>query len=559
MRYKNSSVYVQRQIDRLLRRFSFAKAYVDDVVIYFRTLEEHLQYLRQVFDLFVTAGISVNPFKAFLGYLSIQLLGQKVDSLGLWTAEDKLLAISKLSFPATLAKLETYLGMTGWLRDYVAHYAAIVKPLQDRKTLMLAYSPKFGYERKNFAIRAELQTPSDLELTSFHALQEALFKPSFLVHFDDKLTLYIDLDASKDFDFGGMVYHVTGDNVLKDAYPLRSRIRPILFLSRLLKDAETRYWPTELELAGIVWVLSKVRHMMESAPHTVVYTNHSATLGISKQTIMTTSSTAKLNLRLIRASKYIQRFRSLEFRHKPGKQHVVSDALSRLSQEEPSNTTEGDGQLDALHGTVYHITLVKMSDDFKSRLVAEYKKDLQWNKILDVVQKSAREVAQETTAAESEETPDDDFHARRVGLRFKLRDGLIYYTNFDDGRERLCIPNSLKKEIFELIHDRQHHGGFHRTYDRIVSSVYLRHLYRNLRTYIEHCPECELNQTKRHKPYESMVPIDRPGIPFHTIAMDFIVALPVTIDDLNYLLTVIDKFFKRVLLLPGKTTYSAAE
>lgn len=73
-----------------------------------------------------------------------------------------------------------------------------------------------------------------------------------------------------------------------------------------------------------------------------------------------------------------------------------------------------------MHGTVYHITLVEMSDDFKSRLVVEYKKNLQWNKILDVVQKSAQEVAQETIAAESEETFDDDFHARRVGLRFKL-------------------------------------------------------------------------------------------------------------------------------------------
>ena len=114
------------------------------MVIYSKTREEHEQHLRQVFELFVISGISVNPSKAFLGYPSVQLLGQKVDSLGLWTAEDKLKAIFKLAFPETLSKLETYLGMTGWLRDYVANYAMIAKPLQDRKTMMLANSPRSG-------------------------------------------------------------------------------------------------------------------------------------------------------------------------------------------------------------------------------------------------------------------------------------------------------------------------------------------------------------------------------------------------------------------------------
>jgi hypothetical protein len=51
------------------------------------------------------------------------------------------------------------------------------------------------------------------------------------------------------------------------------------------------------------------------------------------------------------------------------------------------------------------------------------------------------------------------------------------------------------------------------------------------------------------------VPIDRPAIPFHTIAMDFIVALPVTkaAEGYNSLLTITDKFLKRVLLIPGQT------
>lgn len=56
-----------------------------------------------------------------------------------------------------------------------------------------------------------------------------------------------------------------------------------------------------------------------------------------------------------------------------------------------------------------------------------------------------------------------------------------------------------------------------------------------------------------------MVSIDRPGISFHIIVMDFIVALSLTLAGLDYLLTVIDKFFKRVLLISGKSTYFAVE
>ena len=89
--YKNSPAYVQRQINRLLRTLrKFARVYVDDVVVFSRSLEEHKDHLRQIFTLFTKYGILVNPAKAFLAYPSVQLLGQKVDSLGLYTVEDKL-------------------------------------------------------------------------------------------------------------------------------------------------------------------------------------------------------------------------------------------------------------------------------------------------------------------------------------------------------------------------------------------------------------------------------------------------------------------------------------
>ena len=271
MGYKNSPAYVQRQIDRLLREFrEFAEAYVDDVVVHSKTLREHVGHLRTIFALFKRHNISINPKKAFIGYPSVTLLGQRVDSLGLATSEEKLQAIQRLSFPQSLTLLETYLGMTGWLRNFIPNHAELARLLQLRKTALLEKAPKAGQPRQQYARTTRLSDPTKEELASFEAIQKTFTRASFLYHFDEKIALFIDLDASKQNGFGAMVYQLNGE--LKGSYPARSQIRPVLFLSRLLKDAETRYWPTEMELGGIVWVLSKVRHMVETAPKTIIYT-----------------------------------------------------------------------------------------------------------------------------------------------------------------------------------------------------------------------------------------------------------------------------------------------
>ena len=139
-------------------------------------------------------------------------------------------------------------------------------------------------------------------------------------------------------------------------------------------------------------------------------------------------------------------------------------------------------------------------------------------------------------------------YVRRADLRFKLRDDLIYYINFNDDRERLCISKALETHIFHLAHDMQHHEDYHRSYDRIVNLIYMRHLQKHLRQYIEHCPHCELNQIKRHKLYDHLKPLNQLSILFHIIIMNFIVVLS-NAEEMNSLLTIIDKFSKRILLL----------
>ena len=692
MGYCNSPAYVQRQTDRLLRPFPFAKGYVDDIVIFSRTLEEHLAHLRQVFTLFRQVGVVLKPSKSFVGYPNVQLLGQRVDSFGLSTPHERLAAISKLRFPLTLAALETYLGMTGYLRTYIPWYAQIARPLQDRKTDLLKPSPKGGRERKSFSATTRINDPTKAELTAFETLQDLLSRPSYLTHFSPDKTLYIDVDASKDFGFGVVIYHDEDSQIdtkapatssispavstksapTTIAYTSRGRkkIRPIMFLSRLLTTAERNYWPTELEVACLVWTVRKIRHLIESSKSKViVFTDHSATIDIVKQSSLNSVSTLRLNLRLVRASQYLQRF-DLDVRHKPGKSNVIPDALSRLSSSNESHPVQPEfAELDALQASyAYTTTLVEMSHDFKQRIVAGYETDPSWTKILTILRKqdsyrsedvaklpfvwgdyveSALEHPQNRTDG-SQEASDNGSNrpqrpprptevravavkvplrkpsepsatastqtglkkpstvpateARAVAVRVPLRkpsdEGnafpaatqeasealrnqapiepfrdrtvtpsdaseasgrLIFHVDKSTGVKRLCIPGAVVKDVLAVAHTAEGHMGFARCYERVASSWYIRGLTRYLRDYLKHCPECLVYQTRRHAPYGSMQPIYSPPVPFHTITIDFVLALPLSTEGFDSVMSVTCKFSKRVTLAPGKTTWKALE
>ena len=149
---------------------------------------------------------------------------------------------------------------------------------------------------------------------------------------------------------------------------------------------------------------------------------------------------------------------------------------------------------------------------------------------------------------------------RQHGTEFRMRDQLIYHVNLATSKKRLCIPKSIMKEVFKLAHYDTFHMGYHRTFNAIVEGLYIRRLAHHLKQYIAFCPQCRMNQTARHQPYGSMVAITSPPTPFHTICMDFIVALPASEPEhFNSILTVTDKFSKAKLLISGQKSMNASE
>lgn len=90
-----------------------------------------------LFKIFLEYNISIKPIKSYFNYFNVGLLGQWVNFLGLTISAKKLKAIRFFTYPNTLAALEYYLGLTGYIRNYLHFYAQLAAFFQALKTSLL--------------------------------------------------------------------------------------------------------------------------------------------------------------------------------------------------------------------------------------------------------------------------------------------------------------------------------------------------------------------------------------------------------------------------------------
>jgi hypothetical protein len=131
--YRNGPSIFQRVMNTVLAPFLwiFALVYIDDIVIYSRTFEDHVNHLDAVLGAIAKANLTLSPPKCHVGYQSLMLLGQKVSRLGLSTHKEKVDAIVQLEEPRNVSELQTFLGMMVYFSSYVPFYAWIAQPLFD--------------------------------------------------------------------------------------------------------------------------------------------------------------------------------------------------------------------------------------------------------------------------------------------------------------------------------------------------------------------------------------------------------------------------------------------
>ena len=128
---RNGPSIFQRVMQGILSQYLwlFCLVYIDDIVVYSKSYEDHIEHLDLVLGAIEKAGITLSPSKCHLFYGSILLLGHKVSRLGLSTHLEKVNAILDLERPRKLSQLQTFLGMVVYFSAFIPYYASICAPL----------------------------------------------------------------------------------------------------------------------------------------------------------------------------------------------------------------------------------------------------------------------------------------------------------------------------------------------------------------------------------------------------------------------------------------------
>ena len=131
---KGAPATFQRMMDKLVGDMEgFAASYMDDIVIYSASWDEHLTHIQQVLE---CLGLTAKPSKCKFGMAECNYLGHVVGRGIVRPDPTKLEAVDSFPIPKTKQQLRRFLDLTGYYRRFIQGYALIASPLTDltRKT-----------------------------------------------------------------------------------------------------------------------------------------------------------------------------------------------------------------------------------------------------------------------------------------------------------------------------------------------------------------------------------------------------------------------------------------
>ena len=141
----NGPAVFQRTMDKVLAgligRCVFV--YLDDIVVYSASIEEHEKHLQSVFDRLQDAGLRLKPSKCHFGLPEVRLLGHIISADGKSPDPEKTEAISSLPPPTTVREVRSFLGSASYYRMCIPDYAKIAEPLTEltRKHVRMEWNP----------------------------------------------------------------------------------------------------------------------------------------------------------------------------------------------------------------------------------------------------------------------------------------------------------------------------------------------------------------------------------------------------------------------------------
>ena len=267
--------------------------YLDDVVVYSSTPEEHLKDLEKVLVKLGKAGLKVKLSKCQFFRQKLSFLGHVISGEGIAVMEDKISKIRDYPAPLNVKSLKRFLGLCGYYRPFISNYATICQPL----TRLFKKGTDYEW--------------GEAQVKAFEDLKSRLISAPILSYPDFSKPFVIVADAS---DVG------IGAALLQKG---PRRLMPIAFASKVLSDTERRYSVTEREALGVTWALRKFRDICFGYKVTV-FTDHQPVTNLFRN--------RNLTGKLARWFLQVQEFEP-EIKYIPGPRNTIADALSRVGED----------------------------------------------------------------------------------------------------------------------------------------------------------------------------------------------------------------------------------
>ncbi|XP_073510768.1 uncharacterized protein [Phyllobates terribilis] len=280
------------------RNFETVLLYLDDVIVYSKTYEDHLKHLAEVFEALASYGLKVKPSKCHLLKPKVQYLGHVVSADGVAPDPDKITAIKEWPSPSSVKEVRQFLGLVGYYRRFIPGFTKKAAPMQD---LLIGQSRKAKNQKPPFKWE-------ELEEESFCQLKMALTGDEILAYPDYSQPFILYTDASN-IGLGAVLSQIQ-----------QGKERVIAYASRKLRRTERNpenYSSFKLEFLAVVWaVTERFKHYLSSSRFTV-YTDNNP---------LTHLDTARLGAL---EQRWMARLSNYEFtiKYRAGRSNTNADAL----------------------------------------------------------------------------------------------------------------------------------------------------------------------------------------------------------------------------------------
>ena len=488
----------QRMMEIVLSGLSFEMClcYLDDVIIFSKTFDEHCERLRAVLSRFRQHNLRVKLPKCTFGARQVRYLGHLISAYGIQPDPRKIEAVQTLSTPDSIKSVRSFVGLASYYRRFIKDFSTIAAPLTD----LTKKNARFNWSE---ACEHAFQTLKNL-LCSAPILSYPEFDKNFI----------LQTDAS-DVGLGA---------ILSQKDDLGNE-KVVAYASRTLTDRERKFSATEKEALAVVFGTKHFRVYLLGRKFELI-TDHNSLRWLKSM---------EPKGRIARWIMDLQEF-DFSITHKSGRLHTNVDALSRL----PRNTNS----IYNTHAPSDAANISTITIDPVLNLLDLQRQDPVLSRVI------ASKLAEKGRPAFQEWRDDPELRCFWFNYnKLFLRDGLLTrrfqqtQNSFPD--YSIVIPQSLIPQVLQGVHDCPFAGhlGITRTLDRIRSRFFWPQMRQTVEDYIASCKICSQHNQPTSSGKAPLKPIEV-GEPFTFWAMDYMGPLPVTTRGNKHILVVMDHFTK---------------